>query len=276
MPVCLYLLYRARSALTSWSGNKFLKDFEHVPKRVDSLNSLARMMAGSGKVLIALLFSFKFNFLSSFYVDCKYELSSKFPNKYDRHEVIFAIRRPEINLVKDYAETFSKTMNECRSEMKSTWDEKFGMEAAISNVVALREILLDYEVEEVLSTTAGDFVTAKANISTWENMFATNFRELIDISGIYPPIYRAARYELNEDVTSSVQAVFNVLENPILASDPCEAYSSAKYSLRKLDYDSESHVYIFGAKSYLDGVANMASIHGEFTPSPDNNSPSSM
>ena len=227
-------------------------------------------------MFIASLFYVGFNFLFSSCVDCKYILSSKFPTKYDRHEVIFAIRRPEINLVKDYAETFSKTMNECRSEMKSTWDEKFGMEAAISNVVALREILLDYEVEEVLSTTAGDFVTAKANISTWENMFATNFRELIDISGIYPPIYRAARYELNEDVTSSVQAVFNVLENPILASDPCEAYSSAKYSLRKLDYDSESHVYIFGAKSYLDGVANMASIHGEFTPSPDNNSPSSM
>ena len=223
------------------------------------------------------LFSLSLIFIFSACVDCKYILSSNVPDRYDRHEVIFWIRRTEINLLKAYAEAFSRIENDCWKELILSSDRKYRTETAKSNAVALNKILAEYEVESSLVTIRGDFVWAKANISTWEKIFSTRFIMLIDDSGIYPSVYRAATFKLDDNLPPSVQAVFNILENPVCVAESREVYSSVNYSMRNFVHESESRVVdIFGTNSYLNTVANMASIHGDFTPSPDSNPLSSM
>ena len=224
------------------------------------------------------LFSLSLIFIFSAFVDCKYILSSNVPDRYDRHEVIFWIRRTEINLLKADAEAFSRNDNDCLKELILFRDgRKSQKETAMSSALRLNKILAEYKVESSLVTISGDFVWAKANISTWEKIFSTRFSMLKDGSGIYPSVYRAATYKLDDNIAPSVQAVFNVLENPVYVAETREVYSSVKYFMRNFVHGSESPVVaIFGTNSYLNTVANMASIHGEFTPSPGNNSPSSM
>ena len=224
------------------------------------------------------LFSLSLIFIFSAFVDCKYILSSNVPDRYDRHEVIFWIRQPEINLLKAYAEAFSRNDNDCLKELILFRDgRKSQKETAMSSALALNKILAEYEVESSLVTIRGDFVWAKANISTWEKILSTRFSLLIDGSGIYPSVYRAATYKLDDNIAPSVQAVFGVLENPVCVAETREVYSSVKYFMRNFIDESESRVVdIFGTNSYLNTVANMASIHGDFTPSPDSNPLSSM
>ena len=179
------------------------------------------------------LFSLSLIFIFSAFVDCKYILSSNVPDRYDRHEVIFWIRRTEINLLKADAEAFSRNDNDCLKELILFRDgRKSQKETAMSSALALNKILAEYKVESSLVTISGDFVWAKANISTWENIFSTRFSMLIDGSGIYPSVYRAATYKLDDNIAPSVQAVFNVLENPVYVTENREVYSTVKYFMR--------------------------------------------
>ena len=223
------------------------------------------------------LFSLSLIFIFSAFVDCKYILSSNVPDRYDLHEVIFSIRRTEINLLKAYAEAFSRIENDCWKELILSSDRKYRTETAMSNAVAYNKILAEYNVESSVVTIRGDFVWARANISTWEKIFSTRFNMIIDVTRIYPSVYRAATYQLDDHIAPFVQAVFNVIENPVCVAESREVYSSVKYSMRNFVHESESRVVdIFGTNSYLNTVANMASIHGDFTPSPDSNPLSSM
>ena len=180
----------------------------------------------------------------------KYILSSNVPFENDLHEVVFAIRVPDISisLQKNFRQ-IPKTIDYLNP----------AHDGRMLNRTSFKKLLLEYEADIVQETTTGDFVVARAKISSWDRFFSTTFRVFSDVSGIRHSVYRALTYSLLDEVASIILAVFNVVESPIYVPQLLEA----KLSLNDLRIDrpseSEARVHIYGTKSFIKTVVDIGS-----------------
>jgi len=192
--------------------------------------------------------------------DSKYILSSNVPFENDLHDVVFAIRIPDtsVYLQKNFRQ-IPKTFVDSHHYLNVIDYFNPDNDGSMLNRTSFKKLLLEYEADIVQETIMGDFVVARAKISSWDRFFSTTFRVFSDVSGIRHSVYRALTYSLLDEVASIILAVFNVVESPIYVPQLLEA----KLSLNDLRIDrpseSEARVHIYGTKSFMKTVVDIGS-----------------
>ncbi len=150
----------------------------------------------------------KFNFQArdDFTVSNSVSLEGKY------HQVTFAVKQNNIDQLE-------KILFEV-SDPKSPKYGKFLKRDEIAKITAHEkssEALLNYlkknGIAVVSKTTYGEYITARAPISVWEQVLNTKFQAFIK-EGEKSPLVRALEYSLESDIASHVSHVFGVVDLP--------------------------------------------------------------
>jgi hypothetical protein len=141
-------------------------------------------------------------------------LGSKF------HECIFAVKRQNMDNLKKFVDDVSYPT----SKMYGKHMSRSALADMTSNPVATASVL-EYlkkfpQVEVVKQSKYGEFITARAPISTWESIFSAEFFDFDRISAsgkTMTPISRALEYSIPTELVGQVSSVFNTVQMPTLA-----------------------------------------------------------
>lgn len=83
---------------------------------------------------------------------------------------------------------------------------------------AIEQYLKNAGAEVVRKTRYGEYITAKAPISLWEQLFATTFYEFKHAENRVKPVLRSLHYSIDQTLSDHVEAVFQTTQFPHVAA----------------------------------------------------------
>lgn len=131
------------------------------------------------------------------------------------HELVFAI--PQKNI-----DTLEKVLLDISDPSSINYAKHWTMEEVgktIENKVS-HDVVMDYllscDVDIVSKSAYGEYITASANISTWNIMLGTTFHHVNKIhdNGLVEPLIRAEEYFIPRLLHDHLDYVLNIVEIP--------------------------------------------------------------
>ena len=139
------------------------------------------------------------------------------------HDCIFAIKLRNIDKIEEILDEVSDSTSPrygqhlSRREVGALTENRAGS-------TAVRDFLRGQNIEIIEETVYGEYITARAPIRSWENIFSSEFYEVsrgVDDSGNRrPAVARALSYFIPESLQEHVDTVFNTVQMPLPFPDP--------------------------------------------------------
>jgi len=129
------------------------------------------------------------------------------------HEVVFAVKQQNLDLLE-------KTLMDVSNPQSPKYGQYLSREAVANmtaNPVATDRIvtfLNGIGAKVTRKTRYGEYISATAPVSTWENVFQTQFQTFKHRYSSKEPVIRASQYSLPVELTNFVETVFNTVQLP--------------------------------------------------------------
>lgn len=151
-----------------------------------------------------------------------------------KHEVIIAIKQNNIQKLEELLYEVSNPLS--KNYGKYYTNEEVGN--LIANPIATQAIiqwLQDYNVDIQSISTYGEYITAIANISTWELLLDTQFHYIYTKNDSNIPVsyLRGLSYSIPSNINDYIHAIFRIADLPPLLSQSL-AVSNKTYSLHNI------------------------------------------
>jgi len=222
---------------------------------------------------LLLLFTGSVSVLTADKGNRKYVKTNAVPPKSEPHEVIFATHHhPQLGSIGQHDASLSVSLNERSFSVPTSASST--SEAREQCMDMLKQYLLRFDVSIVREMSDGDFIITNGTISTWERIFFAKFYVFVDESGMYPPIHRARRFELSDEILPCVKAVLNVVVSYSAHFFEWQVSQltlgdSKDNSARK--HDALGEVNLFGTTAFVNSISrnveediNAKVLHDEF------------
>jgi len=154
-------------------------------------------------------------------------------DKTQLHEVIFSVKQRNLDMLDQFLMEVSTP--------KSPKYGKYLTRAEVATITANPEATSAIEAylksagaEVVRKTRYGEYITAKAPISLWEQLFATTFYEFKHFENRVKPVVRSLHYSVDQSLSSHVEAVFQTTQFPQV--------SAPRLPLKKVEKNAEAIV----------------------------------
>jgi subtilase family serine protease len=137
----------------------------------------------------------------------------------DDHEVVIGVKQNGLVELDNLLMKLSDPMSS-RYQKWLSFDEVTAITANPEGTQAVLDWLSHYGITATRQTVRGDYITAVAPLSTWEEALSTTFHKFADLSPHSPAlaqntfIHRADEYSLPSSMHAHIAAVFNTVQSP--------------------------------------------------------------
>lgn len=130
------------------------------------------------------------------------------------HDVVFSVKQRNIDQIEKILLDVS-TPGSTNYGKHMTRAQVADLTANPAATQAIKDYLAANGAEVVKATQYGEYITARANIATWEKLFDTKFYLFKDIyNSKTGPIFRSLEYSIDESLVDHVGAVFGTSQLP--------------------------------------------------------------
>jgi tripeptidyl-peptidase-1 len=129
------------------------------------------------------------------------------------HEVVFAVKQQNL----DQLEKLFYEVSDPKNPKFGQFLSRHEVAALTSNkpsAEALTNFLLSHGATITRQSKHGEYISARAKVGVWENLFATKFFEFQHENAKTKPVVRALEYSLPVELAEHVEGVFNTVQLP--------------------------------------------------------------
>eukprot|EP01040_Poterioochromonas_malhamensis_P002533 gene2533-2694_t len=158
-----------------------------------------------------------------------YKLGAKASDN-DFHEVVFAVKQKNL----DQLETLLMEVSNPQNSKYGKYLSRKEIADLTANPVAtdaLSKFLFENGATITKKTRYGEYITARAKVSTWEKLFDTEFYQFHPENPQAKPVVRALEYSIPAELSEHVELVFNTVQLPTF--DTTRVKGELQGSLRK-------------------------------------------
>ena len=131
-----------------------------------------------------------------------------------KHDVVFAIQLIQVDVLENYV-LLSSDMSSALYGKHLSRDEITNM---TYNPLAFQKLIRFLNIKGIPIVEISkhrEYVTARADVTKWNELFNTEFRMFQHISGQVDPIIRTTTYHLPIELKAYVRSVFNTVQFPV-------------------------------------------------------------
>jgi hypothetical protein len=135
------------------------------------------------------------------------------------HNIIWAVKQKNMDILEQMLNDVSNPFSQNYGKyLNSTEIASMTFDQEANSIVT--KYFIKRNIRIISQTLHGEYFTTEAPLSTWENVFSTEFHMYKHINNEHPPIYRALNYTVPEELSNYLTSVLQIVQLPPMHRKP--------------------------------------------------------